>query len=53
MIASTQFGTAISITEYENASARTDQLDSGAATSILLGLFGEVGSLMATSKEIS
>lgn len=51
MIASTQFGTAISITEHENASARTDQLDSGAATSILLGLFGEVGSLMATSKK--
>ena len=51
MTGPTQFGTAISISEYENASARTDQLDSGATTSILLGLFGEVGSLMATSKK--
>ena len=40
-----------SIAEYEATCARSDQLDDDALTSVRLGLFGEVGSLMATSKK--
>jgi len=42
----------LSIAEYELASARTDQLPQDALTPIRLGLFGEVGSLMTTSKKL-
>ena len=43
---------ALSISEYDSASARADQLPSDALTPVRLGLFGEVGSLMATSKKL-
>ena len=42
---------ALSIAEYDSVSARTDQLADDALTPVRLGLFGEVGSLMATSKK--
>lgn len=42
----------LSIAEYELASARADQLPKDALTPVRLGLFGEVGSLMATSKKL-
>lgn len=42
----------MSIAEYELASARADQLPDDALTPVRLGLFGEVGSLMATSKKL-
>ena len=42
----------LSIAQYELASARTDQLPEDALTPVRLGLFGEVGSLMATSKKL-
>ena len=41
----------LSITEYESGSALTDQFDDDALVPVQLGLFGEVGSLMATSKK--
>ena len=41
----------LSIAEYYAESARTDRLDKRALTPVLFGLFGEVGSLMATSKK--
>ena len=41
----------LSIAEYESSSAETDCLASGALTPVRLGLFGEVGGLMATSKK--
>ena len=41
----------LSIAEYESSSAETDRLASDALTPVRLGLFGEVGSLMATSKK--
>ena len=41
----------LSIADYESASARTDELRGKDLTSVRLGLFGEVGSLMATSKK--
>ena len=40
-----------SIAEYEWGSALTDQLANDALTPVQLGLFGEVGRLMATSKK--
>ena len=40
-----------SITEYESGSALTDQFGNDELTPVQLGLFGEVGSLMATSKK--
>lgn len=43
---------ALSIAEYDSASARVDQLPADALTPVRLGLFGEVGSLMATSKKL-
>ena len=42
---------ALSIEEYDSLSASTDRLPDGALTPVRLGLFGEVGSLMATSKK--
>lgn len=47
----TQHGS-LSIAEYELASARADLLPDDALTPVRLGLFGEVGSLMATSKKL-
>ena len=44
-----QFG--LSIAEYESSSALTDLLAVDALTPVQLGLFGEVGGLMATSKK--
>ena len=44
-----QFG--ISIAEYELSSAHTDRLPDDVLTPVRLGLFGEVGGLMATSKK--
>ena len=41
----------LSIAEYEAGSADTDRLAPDALTPIRLGLFGEVGGLMATSKK--
>ena len=41
----------VSITEYESGSALTDQFDNDALAPLQIGLFGEVGSLMATSKK--
>ena len=41
----------LSIAEYESSSAHTDRLADDALTPVRLGLFGEVGSLMATSKK--
>ncbi len=41
----------LSIAEYASSSSYTDRLADGALTPIRLGLFGEVGSLMATSKK--
>lgn len=43
---------ALSIAEYDSASARVDQLPTDTLTPVRLGLFGEVGSLMATSKKL-
>lgn len=42
----------LSIADYESASARADQLPDDALTPVRFGLFGEVGSLMATSKKL-
>ena len=42
----------LSIAEYDSASARVDQLPTDTLTPVRLGLFGEVGSLMATSKKL-
>ena len=42
---------ALSIAEYDSVSAQTDQLADDSLTPVRLGLFGEVGSLMATSKK--
>ena len=42
----------ISIATYESTSERADKLDKKDITSVRLGLFGEVGSLMATSKKV-
>ena len=39
------------LAEYESAIAETDRLDESNITPILLGLFGEVGSVMSTSKK--
>lgn len=41
----------LSIAEYESRSAHTDRLANDALTPVRLGLFGEVGGLMATSKK--
>ena len=41
----------LTIANYEAISAQTDQLTGDALTSVRLGLFGEVGSLMATLKK--
>ncbi len=41
----------LSIAEYARRSARSDQLAEDALTPVRLGLFGEVGGLMATSKK--
>ena len=41
----------ILLAEYESAIAPTDRLDKSDITPILLGLFGEVGSVMSTSKK--
>lgn len=43
--------TGLSIAEYERRSALADKLAHDALTPIRLGLFGEVGGLMATSKK--
>lgn len=43
--------TELLITEYESSSALTDRLSGDELTPIRLGLFGEVGGLMATSKK--
>ena len=40
------------LSEYEQAVAQTDRLSEGGVTPILLGLFGEVGSVMSTSKKL-
>ncbi len=42
---------ALSIAEYASSSAQTDQLAQDTLTPVRLGLFGEVGGLMATSKK--
>ena len=42
---------ALLFAEYDSVSASTDQLADDALTPVRLGLFGEVGSLMATSKK--
>ena len=48
--AATEYG--LTIAEYESASESSDRLlKKDALTSVRLGLFGEVGSLMATSKK--
>ena len=44
-------GSGLSIAEYESGSALTDRLPADALTPVRLGLFGEVGGLMATSKK--
>ena len=41
----------ILLAEYERAIVETDRLDKSDITPILLGLFGEVGSVMSTSKK--
>ena len=41
----------LTIAEYASSSKRADKLDKEDITSVRLGLFGEVGSLMATSKK--
>ena len=48
---STQIPSGFSIDEYESSSALTDKLSDGTLIPVSLGLFGEVGSLMATSKK--
>lgn len=40
------------LSEYENAVAPTDRFRDSDVTPILLGLFGEVGSVMSTSKKL-
>ena len=41
------------LSEYEREIVETDRLDKSDITPILLGLFGEVGSVMSTSKKLS
>jgi NTP pyrophosphatase (non-canonical NTP hydrolase) len=43
---------ALTILEYEEQIAPTDRLSNDTLTPVLLGLFGEVGSIMATSKKL-
>lgn len=43
---------ALTISEYELKIAPTDRLTTESLTPVLLGLFGEVGSVMATSKKL-
>ena len=45
-------GARILLSEYEQAIAPTDRFDDSEITPILLGLFGEVGSVMSTSKKL-
>jgi len=42
----------LTISEYEERIAPTDRLAGESLTPVLLGLFGEVGSIMATSKKL-
>lgn len=44
--------THILLSEYEQAIAATDRFEDSEITPILLGLFGEVGSVMSTSKKL-
>jgi len=44
--------THVLLSEYENAIAPTDRFEDTEVTPILLGLFGEVGSVMSTSKKL-
>lgn len=45
-------GTQVLLSEYEQAIAPTDRFEDSEITPILLGLFGEVGSVMSTSKKL-
>lgn len=45
-------GTHVLLSEYEQAIAPTDRFEDSECTPILLGLFGEVGSVMSTSKKL-
>ena len=51
MKTSKKIHTKFSISEYASGSALTDQLEKDALIPVRLGLFGEVGSLMAASKK--
>lgn len=44
-------GQALTVSDYASLVAETDRLSSSSNRPILLGLFGEVGSIMATSKK--
>lgn len=44
--------THVLLSEYEQAIAATDRFEDSEVTPILLGLFGEVGSVMSTSKKL-
>ncbi|KAA0914892.1 pyrophosphatase [Aquicoccus porphyridii] len=44
--------THVLLSEYEQAIAPTDRFEDSEVTPILLGLFGEVGSVMSTSKKL-
>lgn len=44
--------THVLLSEYEHAIAPTDRFEGSEVTPILLGLFGEVGSVMSTSKKL-
>mgnify|MGYP006427286963 FL=1 len=44
--------THVLLSEYEHAIAPTDRFEASEVTPILLGLFGEVGSVMSTSKKL-
>lgn len=43
---------ALQVSEYEHLTAPTDRLPAGNLKPVLLGLYGEVGSIMATSKKL-
>lgn len=45
-------GSNVLLSEYENITAPTDRFPQTEMTPILLGLFGEVGSVMSTSKKL-
>ncbi len=51
MISSSSCPPGLSIAEYAELSAETDKFDPQSLTAVLLGIFGEVGSLMTISKK--